>query len=198
MKKSLLFTVVAAMLIFVSSCKKDDDTTPTDDNPNTGNTYTGINKVSLTINGTTQDFVFADQPNIGDMEHAAMGSKQIENSQEYTEIVIAANGYFDHITNSVMTISYFGSGTGTQDISYGLGNGMNNFIGSSFMLVSDTATMPTFYSLDNATANITNYGDVGGYIEGTFNCSEVSLNDIPQPNITINGNFKVKRYDNGK
>ena len=202
MKKSLLFTIVAAMLIFVSSCKKDDDTTP-EDPGNNNPTYTGVNKVSLTIDGNTHEFVFADENHYINDNDASItgGTKQTEYDSVYTEITMAASGLFDHVTMGAMTLSYFGTGTGTQDISFGLedGSGLDNFMGSVFILMTDTSAMPIMYSLDVATANITSYGNVGGFIEGTFESSQVSdFNGNPAPNVTISGNFKAVRFEDGE
>jgi len=202
MKKSLLFTIVAAMLIFVSSCSKDDDTTP-EDPGNSNPTYTGVNKVKLTINGNTQEFVFADEnyKNSDTDASLTIGTKNTEYDSVYTEVTLAAAGVFDHVTLAAMTVSYFGTGSGTHDISYDpeTGSGLDNFIGSSFILMTDTATMPIMYFLDVATANITSYGDVGGFIEGTFESSQVSdVNGDPAPNVSISGNFKAIRFEDGK
>jgi len=201
MKKSLLFTIVAAMLIFVSSCKKDDETTPVDPG-NNNPVYTGVNKVSLTIDGNTQEFVFADENYYINDTDASLttGTKQTEHDSVYTEITMAAAGLFNHVTMGAMTLSYFGTGTGTQDISFGLEDesGLDNFSGSSLILMTDTSAMPIMYSLVVATANITSYGDVGGFIEGTFESSEVSdFNGNPAPNVSISGNFKAIRYEDG-
>ncbi len=202
MKKSLLFTVIAAMLVFVSSCKKDDDTAP-EDPGNSNPTFTGINKVKVTINGNTQEFVFADENyKINDNDASiTAGIKQTEYDSVYTEITMASSGLFDHVTTGAMVISYFGTGTGTQDISYRLEDesGLDNFTGSVFVLLTDTSQMPIMYFLDEATANITSYGDVGGFIEGTFESSQVSdFNGNPAPNVSISGNFKAIRYEDGK
>ncbi len=202
MKKTLLFSILAAMFIFVVSCSKDDETTP-DDNPNTGHSFTGINKVVLTIDGNTQEFVFADENyNTSDTDASiTAGTKQTEYDSVYTEITMAASGVFDHVTMGAMVISYFGTGTGTQDISFGLEDesGLDNFSGSVFMLMTDTSAMPIMYFLDVATANITSYGDVGGFIEGTFESSQVSdFNGDPAPNVSISGNFKAVRFEDGE
>ena len=198
MKKSVLFYMMAAMLLFATACSKDDETT-TEDPTTSGPSFTGINKVSITTNGTTQEFAFADEPVIG-TDFSAIGIRQTEGDSVYTEITLGASNHFEHVSTAALIINYFGDGTGTQDISYGLGEGtnLNNFTGSSFTLLTDTTTMPVMYFLEDATANVTSYGDVGGYIEGTFESSVVSLFGIPQPNVTINGNFKVKRFESGK
>lgn len=199
MKKTILFSIMAAMFIFIASCSKDDETTPENNPNNAGPSFTGINKVSITKDGTTQEFVFADEPVIG-TDLSAIGIRQTEDDSVYTEITLGASNHFEHVSMAALIINYFGDGTGTKDISNGLGEGtnLNNFTGSSFTLLTDTTTMPVMYFLEDATANITSYGDVGGYIEGTFESSVVSLAGIPQPNVTINGNFKVKRFDSGK
>jgi len=202
MKKSIIFYVMAAMLLFVTACSKDDDTT-TGDDPGSGGSgetsFTGINKVNLNMAGTTHEFIFADNPEIGS-NYSAYGTKETEEGTVYTEVVFGANDHFDHVTTAALVINYIGDGTGSNDISYGLGEEYNlyNFTGSNFILLTDTAQMPSMYFLEEATANISSYGDVGGYIEGTFESSVVSLAGIPQPNVSINGNFKVKRFDSKK
>lgn len=202
MKKSILYYMMAAMLIFATACSKDDDTT-TDDNSGNGgtgtNSFTGINKVSVNMNGTTQEFVFADNPTIAS-DFSAYGSRENDENTVYTEIILGAIDHFEHVSTAALIINFLGDGTGTQDISYGLGeeNNLYNFTGSNFVLLTDTATMPVMYFLEEATANITNYGSVGGYIEGTFESTVVSLAGIPQPNVSIDGNFKVKRFESKK
>jgi hypothetical protein len=201
MKNSLLVTIVAAMFIFVSSCKKDDDTTP-EDPGNSNPVFTGVNKVKVTINGNIQEFVFADEnyKNSDTDASLTIGTKNTEYDSVYTEVTLAAAGVFDHVTLAAMTVSYFGTGTGTHDISYGLetGSGLDNFMGSSFMLMTDTSSMPILYFLEEATATITKYGDVNGYIEGSFQSTSVSLAGVPQPNVSISGNFKAIRFEDGK
>lgn len=199
MKKSLLFSILAALLIFVSACSKDEEETAGGDPITGGTTFTGANKVNVVNNGTTQEFVFADNPTIG-TDHSAYGIRQTESDSIYTEIMMGANNYFEHVSAAALFINYFGEGTGIEDISYGLGDEANlyNFTGSNFILLTDTTTMPIMYFLEEATANITSYGSVGGYIEGTFESTVVSMAGIPQPNVTINGNFKVLRMDAGK
>ena len=199
MTKQFLFSILAVAFLFVTACNKDDDN---NDDPGNGDpTYSGINKVNLTIDGTTQEFVYADENfNNSDTDASiTAGTKQTESDSVYTEITLAAAGVFDHVTIAAMLVSYFGTGTGTHDISYGLEDesGLDNFSGSSFILMTDTATMPIMYFLEEATANITKYGDVGGYIEGTFQSTEVSLAGVPQPNVTISGSFKAKRFEDG-
>jgi len=201
MKKSILFYMMAAMLLLATACSKDDDTT-TDDPGNGGSgetTFTGMNKVSVNMNGTIQEFVFADYPTLGS-NYSAYGTKQTEEGTVYTELMMGANNHFEHITTAALIINYLGEATGTNDISYGIGeeNDLYNFTGSNFILLTDTAMMPSMYFLEEATANITSYGNVGGYIEGTFESSVVSMAGIPQPNVTINGNFKVKRFESKK
>jgi hypothetical protein len=199
MTRAQLFSIMAAFLIFVSACSKDEEETAGGDPIPGGTTFTGINKVNVVSNGTTQEFVFADGIN-PTAEYAAFATKQTEDDFVYTEIILAATDHFEHISTAALIINYFGEGTGSHNISYGLADSSNlfNFSGSMFTLISDTATFPTMYFLEAATANITSYGDVGGYVEGTFESSEVSLAGVPQPNVTINGNFKVLRVDDGK
>lgn len=193
--------MMAAMLIFATACSKDDDTTSDDGGTGgTGETaFTGINKVSVNTNGTIQEFVFADYPTVGS-DFSAFGKQETEESILYTEIMVGANNHFDQVSTAALIINYLGEGTGINDISYGLGeeNNLYNFTGSNFILLTDTAVMPIMYQFDEATANITSYGDVGGYIEGTFESTVVSIIGIPQPNVTINGNFKIKRFDSYK
>lgn len=196
----MLFYMMAAMLFLGTACDKDDDTTTDDDNSGTtGQSFTGINKVNLNIDGSTQEFIFEDYPTLGS-DFSAFGTRQTEEDSVYTEIIMGATDHFDQISTAALIINYFGDGTGTQDISNGLEDETNlyNFTGSNFVLLTDTATMPILYFLEEATANITFYGDVGGYIEGTFESSVVSQAGIPQPNVTINGNFKVKRFEGKK
>ncbi len=197
MKKPILFSVLAAMFIFIAACNKDDDNN--EDPDNGGVTYSGINKVNLTIDGTTQEFVYADESFNNSETDASMtvGTKNFESDSVYTEIGLVAAGVFDNVTIASMMISYFGTGTGTHDISYGLEeeSGLDNFSGSSFILLTDTSSMPIMYFLEEATTNITKYGEVGGYIEGTFESTVVSMAGQPQPNVSISGNFKAMRFD---
>ncbi len=197
MKKPILFSILATMFIFFSACNKDDDNN--EDPGNGGSTYSGINKVNLTIDGTTQEYVYADE-NFNNSETDASitaGTKNFESDSVYTEITMAAAGVFDHVTMAAMIVSYFGTGTGNHDISYGLEetSGLDNFSGSSFILLTDTSSMPIMYFLEEATTNITKYGEVGGYIEGTFESTVVSLAGVPQPNVSISGDFKAMRFD---
>lgn len=196
MKKFSFLYLLAFALVFVTACNKDDDDNNNPDPGNTDPTFTGVNKVNLTIDGTTTEFVFADEINV-DQELTAAAIKETENGVTYTEIMLGAIDLFDQVNTAALIINYVGEGTGVHDISYGLSDSLNlyNFSGSIFTLISDTATFPAMYFMEEATANITSYGDVGDYIEGTFESSVVSLAGIPQSNITIDGNFRVLRFD---
>ena len=199
-KKSLFFYMMAAMLIFATACSKDDENEEEDPGTGTnGPTFTGVNTVNFNNNGTTKEFIFADEPVAG-TGYSAFGTRQTEEGTVYSEIMIGANDHFDQVSTAALIINYLGDATGMNDISYGIGeeNNLYNFTGSNFILLTDTAMMPTMYTLEEATANITSYGDVGGYIEGTFESSAVSLVGVPQPNVTISGNFKVVRYEGKK
>ena len=198
MNKSVFFYMFASMIIFVSACSKDDDSG--NDGPGTGDpSFSGVNKITLNINGTSQEFIFADEPAIGS-ELSAYGIRETEDDSVYTEIAMAANNHFDHVSTAALFISYFGDGAGEQNISYDLEDesGLDNYSGSGLIFLTDTTTMPLMYLFEQATANITSYGEVGGYIEGTFEASVISLAGIPQPTASAIGNFKVKRFSDGK
>lgn len=199
MKKSTILYLLAFALVFVSACNKDDNDENQQPNPNTTDpTFTGVNKVNLTIDGTTTEFVFADEINVG-ADFTALATRETEDGVTYTEIILGAVDHFDQINTAALIINYLGEGTGIHDISYGLSDSLSlyNFSGSLFTLISDTATFPTMYFMEEATANITAYGEVGEYIQGTFESSVVSLAGVPQSNVTINGNFKAMRFEDG-
>jgi len=198
MKKSTILYLLAFMLVLVSACSKDDDN---ENDPGNGNgtndpTFTGINKVNLTVDGTTTEFVFADEPVVGS-DFSAFATKETEDGTVYTDIIVGAIDHFDQVSTAALIINFVGEGTGTHNISYNLADSLNlyNYTGSMLTLISDTATFPAIYFMEEATANITSYGDVGGYIEGTFESSVVSLAGVPQTNASISGNFKVMRFD---
>ncbi len=196
MKNFSMLYLLAFALVFVTACNKDDD----DDNqpdPGTGDaTFTGINKVNLTVDGTTTEFVFADEPVVGS-DFSAFATKETEDGTVYTDIIMGAIDHFDQVSTAALIINFVGEGTGTHNISYNLADSLNlyNYSGSMLTLISDTATFPAIYFMEEATANITSYGDVGGYIEGTFESSVVSLAGVLLTNASISGNFKVMRFD---
>lgn len=198
MKKSTILYLLAFALVFVSACNKDDDDN-NDPNPGTGDpTFSGVNKVNLTIDGTTTEFVFADEVNV-DQELTAMATQDTEDGVTYTEILLGAIDHFDQVSTAALIINYLGEGTGTQDISFSIADDLElyNYTGSMLTLITDTTSFPMMYFMEEATATITNYGAVGGYIEGTFQSSEVSLAGVPQANTSVSGSFKVKRFDDG-
>lgn len=187
MKKfSVLFLnslFLGLLLIGAVSCKKSDKNDPTPANPSGGG-----EKISFALQGdgfSNQSFAVGSSST----NTVALGAYNVPDN--YTGVGVAGNISAGKSISAV--IVFRGKTTGE----YALGPDEQEDEAYMTLLVKDGSTEKMYTATENAgTLKVSNYGNVGGKIEGTFSATltRIDLTTGGTSTVTIsNGKFSVAR-----
>lgn len=164
--------LAAFVLIFAfSGCKKDDDDPVA---PGGNNNNTGGMSASVTLNG--------DGFNNKSLNFNA-ASAGYSNSEALTGVVFSGA---DSITVSLV---FAGKTTGTYTVSVGSDNELEN----GFVIIKGSSK---YYISKGGSIKVTEYGNVGGYIKGTFNGT--AEDEYTNTTVSVSGSFSALRQPDGE
>lgn len=167
----LIVLLTAATIVIVSGCSKDSKSS----NPlNPGNGNLGNNngnQVSVKINGDGFDNI-----SLNVNEGAAYYST--DENATYTSIVIKTN-------SDTLMILLAASGKQTGEYEW------NDIDGAAFLINARSDGYIAYSSSNSGSTNITEYGEVNGFVKGNFAGSVYE--SIGGESVDIEGTFSIKR-----
>ena len=136
--------VLLSASLFFVSCNKDETTT----GPNSGSTGTGSTYLTFKVNGV-----------VTDLSKSATGYYSTSSSSPGTYITSSPSGF----THPEIDLGFSGKTTGTFTETTG-----------GWLDYTDANNVDYYYSPYTCTITVTQYGNVGGYIAGTFTATKYS------------------------
>jgi hypothetical protein len=152
--------VLLSALLFLVSCNKDETTT----GPNSGSTGAGSTYLTFKVNGIAMD-----------LSTSATGYYSTSSSSPGTYITSSPSGF----THPELDLGFPGKTTGTFTETSG-----------GWLDYTDANNVDYYYSPYTCTITVTQYGNVGDYIVGTFTATKHSSNSTAT---ITEGKFSVKR-----
>ena len=152
--------VLLSASLFLVSCNKDETTI----GPNSGSTSAGSTYLIFKVNGIAMD-----------LSNSATGYYSTSSSSPGTYITSSPSGF----TYPELDLGFPGKTTGTFTDANG-----------AWLDYTDANNVDYYYNPSTCSITVTQYGNVGGYIVGTFTAIKHSSNSTAT---ITEGKFSVKR-----